>query len=111
MTLESLEKLQDNELGAVIARAGELLKEHDRERKDKAMAEAGAILAGLSLKDVARKGRSVKHGGGKGPAYHAGHRYQHTAKKELVWNAKGQKPGWLRQLEAEGKKAVELPAA
>lgn len=77
------------------------------------MAEAGAILAaaGLSLKDVARKGRGAKHGGGKGPAYHAGHRYQHPTNKALTWNAKGQKPGWLRQLEAEGKKAVELPAA
>jgi DNA-binding protein H-NS len=113
MTLESLEKLQDNELQAVIARAGELLKQHDQERKEKAIAEAGAILAaaGLSLKDVARKTKSAKHGGDRGPAYHAGHRYQHPAKKELVWNAKGQKPGWLRQLEAEGKKAVELAAA
>jgi hypothetical protein len=36
--------------------------------------------------------------------------YQHPAKKELTWNAKGQKPNWLRELEAQGGKPVEVPA-
>ena len=109
MKLDSLENLKDEELQAVITRAGELLKEHDRQRKDKALADAGAILAaaGLSLKDVARKGRAKT----KAPSYRGGHQYQHPAKKELLWNAKGQKPGWLRQLEAEGGHAVEVPGA
>jgi hypothetical protein len=109
MKLDSLENLKDEELQAVITRAGELLKEHDRQRKDKALADAGAILAaaGLSLKDVARKGRAKA----KAPAYRGGHQYQHPVKKELLWNAKGQKPGWLRQLEAEGGRAVEVPGA
>jgi len=43
------------------------------------------------------------------PAYHGGHRYQHPTKKELVWTAKGQKPNWVRELEAEGKRPVEVP--
>lgn len=109
MKLDSLENLKDDELQAVIGRAGELLKEHDRQRKDKALADAGAILAaaGLSLRDVGRKGKPK----GKAAAYRGGHRYQHPTKNELVWNAKGQKPGWLRQLEAEGGRALEVPTA
>jgi hypothetical protein len=35
--------------------------------------------------------------------------YQHPSDKTLVWLAKGQKPNWLRELEAEGGKAVEVP--
>jgi hypothetical protein len=109
MTLESLEILNDEQLQAVIARAGELLKQHDRERKTKALADARSILAsaGLNLKDVAAKGRGVN--GIKAAVYRSGVRYQHPAKPELVWNAKGQKPGWLRELETHGKQPVELP--
>jgi hypothetical protein len=107
--LDSLIDLKDEELQAVIARSSELLKERDRQRKDKALEEARAILAGagLSLRDVA-SGKPQKNGG-KGPTYHAGKQYQHPANKSLVWNAKGQKPTWLRELEASGGKAVELP--
>jgi hypothetical protein len=80
MTLESLDKMNDEELLQVRARAGELLKSHDAERKAKAVAdakalkekaqlEARALLAsvGLSLKAVAPKRRRAghgKHGGG-----------------------------------------------
>lgn len=62
MTLESLEMLNDEQLRAVIARAGELLKHHDRERKDKALADARSILtsAGLSLNNLASKRRSER---------------------------------------------------
>ena len=42
MTLDSLEKLGDDELRGVIARCDVLLKQHDTQRKDKAMAEARA---------------------------------------------------------------------
>ena len=109
MKLETLEALNDNELRAVMGRADELLKAHDRERKDKALEDARLILeaAGLHLKDVASRGRSGKPGNG--PVYRSSHRYQHPTKKELVWNARGQKPGWLRQLEKEGSRAIELP--
>jgi DNA-binding protein H-NS len=70
------------------------------------LADTKALLAqaGLSLKDMgAKKPRS-----GKAPAYHVGRQYRHPANKELTWNGKGQKPGWLRELEGEGEKAVEV---
>jgi hypothetical protein len=109
MKLETLDTLKDDDLRAVIGRAEELLKQHDRERKEKALEDARAILAsaGLSLRDVASKTKNGK--AGKGPVYHGGQRYQHPLKKELVWTAKGQKPNWLRQLEGEGARAIELP--
>lgn len=107
MKLDTLNDLKDEELQAVIARSDELLKQRDRERKDKAMENARAILAGagLSLKDIAKPQKN----GSKGPVYHAGRQYQHPANKTLMWNGKGQKPNWLREVEAQGAKAVELP--
>ena len=109
MKLDSLESLNDDDLRAVIARADALLKQHDTERKDKALNEARATLAavGLSLKDLNGKGRKPA----KGPAYHSGHQYQHPTNKALTWNAKGKKPGWLVGLETEGKAAVEVASA
>ena len=79
MTLELLEKMSDEELQLVYARATELLKARDVERKKKAMADARALkekaqadarallaTVGLSLKAVAPKRRRTarKHGGG-----------------------------------------------
>jgi hypothetical protein len=106
MKMDTLDALGDGELRAVIARAEELLAQHDRERKAAALEQARAILAGagLSLRDVAAKPKN----GHKGPVYHAGHQYQHPTNKVLIWNAKGQKPNWLRELEVQGLKAVEL---
>ena len=46
--------------------------------------------------------------GNKAPVYHGGRQYQHPTNKALMWNAKGQKPNWLRELEASGGKAVEI---
>jgi H-NS histone family len=108
---ETLETLSDEELQGVIARCNELLKERDRRRKDEALEQARAILAvaGLNLRDVA-SGKTQKNGG-KGPVYHGGRQYQHPVNKGLTWNAKGQKPTWLRELEAEGRRAVEIEAA
>jgi hypothetical protein len=110
MTLDSLDALKDEELQAVVDRSQLLLKDRDRTRKDKAVEDARAILsaAGLSLKDVAAKGG--RNGNAKAPVYRGGRHYQHPAMKELVWNAKGQKPNWLRELEREGRRAVEIPA-
>jgi len=80
MTLESLDKLNDEELLQIRARTFELLKLRDGQRKkkavadaralkEKAQADARALLAsvGLSLKAVAPKKRRAsvpKHGGG-----------------------------------------------
>jgi DNA-binding protein H-NS len=116
MKLDTLDALNDDELRALTAHANELLKLHDDERKAKAIADAKALRvkmladtrallaqAGLSLKDMGTK----KPRSGKAPAYHVGRSYQHPANKDLTWNGKGQKPGWLRELEGEGGKAVE----
>lgn len=117
--LSMLDALSDDELRSVAARVNELLKEHDEERKAKALADAKALKAkalvdaravlasaGLSLKDMGAKKPRL----GKAPAYHVGRSYQHPANESLAWNGKGQKPGWLRELEGEGGKAVEAPA-
>ena len=105
MKLDTLNELKDEELQAVIARSDELLKQRDRERKEKALEDAKAILAraGLSLKDIAKPQKN----GSKGPVYHAGRQYQHPTNKNLTWNARGQKPTWLRELEVQGGKAIE----
>jgi hypothetical protein len=106
MKIDTLDGLNDTELQAVIARSQELLKGRDDARKAKAMNDARTLLAsvGLSLKSLNGKG-SVRSA--KSAQYKGGHRYQHPGDKSLVWNARGQKPGWLRELEAQGGKAVE----
>lgn len=111
MKLETLNDLKDEELQGIIARSNELLKERDRQRKAKALEDARAILAraGLSLRDVALG--KPKGANAKGPVYRGGRQYQHPANKALIWTAKGQKPNWLRELEAAGGKAVELGAS
>ena len=108
MILDSLEKCGDDELRAVINRCDDLLKQRDKQRKEEALEQARVILAGagLTLRDVAA-GKPQKNGN-KGPVYHGGHRYQHPTNKALIWKAKGQKPSWLRELEASGGKAVEV---
>jgi DNA-binding protein H-NS len=108
MKPDMLDALGDDELRAIGARCDVLLKQHDTERKEKAIAKAAVDLAavGISLKDLA-KAKFQKKGNVKGPTYHAGHQYQHPTNKALTWNAKGQKPNWLRELENGGGKAVE----
>jgi hypothetical protein len=104
MTSETLQTLTDEQLREVITRSEELLKERDRERKENALAEARTLLSsvGLSLKSLSGKGsrRTV--------IYKGGHLYRHPAKPDLVWNAKGQKPNWLRDLEKHGGRAEEM---
>lgn len=115
--LDSLSALSDADLSAFGDRVKEIQKARDEERKAKALADAKALkakmlaeqravlaTAGLSLKDMnAKKART-----GKAPAYHVGRQYRHPSDAALTWNGKGQKPGWLRELEGEGGKAVEL---
>ncbi|WP_263353306.1 H-NS histone family protein [Acidicapsa acidisoli] len=96
----------DDDLREVKTLADKLLKNRDDNRKDKALEQARATLAavGLTLKDLGK----AKTKAAKGPQYKGGHVYQHPTNKTLVWKAKGQKPGWLRELESEDKKAVEI---
>jgi DNA-binding protein H-NS len=106
--LKELETHEDDELRGVITRSDEILKTRDKERKEQAVEQARAILqiAGLTFQDAVAK---AKNGKAKPPVYRGGFRYQHPSKPELVWLGKGQKPNWLRTLEREGGRAVELP--
>ena len=109
MKLETLDTLNDEELQAVIEQARGLLKHRDDDRKANALEQAKALLAsvGLGLKDLNRaKGKTAK-----GLTYKGGHSYQHPANKGLIWAAKGKKPGWLVELEAQGGKAVDITPA
>jgi DNA-binding protein H-NS len=107
MNIAMLNELQDGELRTTIAQAEGILKQRDAERKAKAIEDARATLAaaGLTLKDL---GGKVKGRNGKGPVYHSGHVYQHPANKTLTWNGKGKKPHWLAEIEAEGRKPLEI---
>jgi DNA-binding protein H-NS len=104
MKLDTLDALGDVDLQAIAARCEALLKQHDTERKEKALEQARTLLAsvGLSLKDVAKAPKA------KGPVYHSGRQYAHPTNKALLWSGKGKKPTWLTVLEAEGGKAVEV---
>jgi hypothetical protein len=104
MTQETLLGLSDEELHEVIERSHALLKQRDKERKEHALAEARTLLSsvGLSLKSVA--GKATR----RAAVYRGGHLYRHPAKPELIWNAKGQKPNWLRELEKHGGRAEEM---
>jgi hypothetical protein len=109
MNLQTLETLNDDDLRAVGARCEQLLVLHDKQRKEKALEEAKAILAasGLTLKDLA----GVKAKAAKGPVYKGGLVYQHPSNKTLIWHAKGKKPRWLVELEAVGGTAREVANA
>jgi DNA-binding protein H-NS len=115
---DSLDALNDNELREVINTSEALLKKRDEERKAKALADVRSLQAkaqsdarallesvGLSLKDISGKGKKK---GQKTALYKGGRLYQHPGDKNLVWKANGQKPNWLRELEAQGGKAFEV---
>jgi len=101
-----LDAFNDDDIREVRALCDKVLKSRDDDRKAKAMEQARATLAaaGLTLKDLARARAKTP----KGPQYKGGHTYQHPTNKTLVWNAKGQKPKWLRELEADGGIAREV---
>lgn len=107
MTLETLSTLNDEELQHVIERSHELLRQRDKERKEHALAEARTLLSsvGLSLKSLS--GKAAR----RAAVYRGGRLYRHPAKPDLVWNAKGQKPNWLRELEKHGGRAEEIAPA
>jgi hypothetical protein len=105
--LESLESLKDDELQGVIAKATALLAQRDRQRKDEALEKVRVILASAGLPFSAVAGKGYKNGNG-GPKYHGGHQYQHPTNKALVYGGRGKKPAWLRDLELQGGKALEV---
>ena len=107
MTLETLETLDDEELQECINRAGNLLSKRQEARRQEAIQKAIEILNDAGVDPAVLTAR--RKPGTKAPVYRAGYRYQHPHNTELIWNGRGQKPNWLRLLEREGGKAVELP--
>jgi len=113
-----LDGLNDEQLRGVIAESQRLLKKRDEGRKAKALSDARTLqakaqsdaralleAAGLSLKSLNGKSKKkARHA----PLYKGGRLYQHPENKALVWNAKGQKPNWLRELEGHRGTAVEV---
>jgi DNA-binding protein H-NS len=105
---DMLESFNDDDVREIRGLCDKVLKSRDDDRKAKAMEQARMTLAavGLTLKDLA----GVKAKPAKGSSYKGGHSYQHPTNKALVWQAKGKKPKWLVELEADGERAIELPA-
>jgi DNA-binding protein H-NS len=103
---DMLDAFSDEDVREVRVLADKVLKRRDDDRKDKALEQARATLAaaGLSLRDLAR----VKAKPNKGPSYKGGHSYQHPSNKALTWNAKGKKPKWLVEMEAQEEKPLEI---
>jgi DNA-binding protein H-NS len=107
---DMLDAFSDDDIRAIQSLGDKVLKSRDENRKAKALEDAREYArvtlaaVGLSLRDLV-KGKAKP---AKGPQYKGGHSYQHPTNKALVWNAKGQKPKWLRELEADGDKAMEL---
>lgn len=96
------------ELEQMVALAQSEIEERRRKRREEAMAEIRRI-AGTEHIAVRFDARPKPKKAGKAPVYQGGRHYRHPSKPDLIWNAKGQKPNWLRELEAEGRRAVELP--
>jgi hypothetical protein len=103
---DMLDGYSDEDIRIIQSLADSVLKRRDDGRKADATEVARVALAavGLTFKDVLK----TKAKPAKGPQYVGGRTYQHPTNKALVWNAKGQKPKWLRELEADGDKAIEL---
>lgn len=115
-----LDGLNDEQLRGVITESQRLLKKRDEERKAKALSDARTLQAkaqsearallesvGLSFKSLSGK---TKKKADQSPLYKGGRMYPHPTDKTLFWKANGQKPNWLRELEAKGGKAVEINA-
>ena len=93
MTLETLNTFPDDDLRAIIAHAGSLLKQRDRERKENALEQAKAILsqAGLSLKELSKTKPRRAH-----ESLRAGMRFFNSENPHQAYEVgKGRPPGWF----------------
>ena len=109
---ETLDALKDEELVSISAYAQNLLKTRQEKREEDAFEVAATAMraAGLSVNMKDLRAMAKKSAGSAKP-YKAGTFYGHPEIKDKTWNGKGQKPNWIRELEAAGKRPVELPAA
>ena len=108
MIFETLESLTYDQLKAVVARSYDLLTTRDRQRKDKAIEDARALLAsaGLTLRDLGKK--VSKPATGFKPK--AGHTYQHPDNPALTCLGTGNKPKWWHDALKAGKEPIDLGA-
>jgi hypothetical protein len=86
------------------------LEQRKRRRREEAMAEIRRIAETENI-PVRFDAKSRPKKSAKAPLYKSGRSYRHPTDETLVWKANGQKPGWLRELEKEGGRAVEIPVS
>jgi hypothetical protein len=106
MTTTDLQKFTIEELGTLIEEATALLALRIRERKERAIADAAAILseAGVSARELARTRASRKSH----LVITQGRTYVNPENPEESWVAgKGRRPKWLGELEARGRAPTE----
>ncbi len=106
MSAIDLQSLDVEELEAVISEAQELLKKRRTERRDKAIADAKAILAkaGISPRELTDKPARVRKRSKPDTALVAGTKYVNPDKPDQVYTAgRGRKPQWLTDLRAQGR--------
>jgi DNA-binding protein H-NS len=114
--LPALETLDDAQLQDLMRRAGELLKERERQRQRDAIEQARAILAsaGLSVQDMLDGvGRTKASGSARKPAAggadaasarKGGTRYANPANPSQIYEkGRGRTPNWFRELSARGE--------
>ena len=107
--MEVMDLLKDDEIESLNAYGQGLLQDRDEKRKEEAIADAIARLAAAVLepKDLIGKGAARRKRNGVA-GYKAGHTYQHPDDPSKVWKGTGVRPGWVKDLEAKGKKPNEL---
>ena len=101
--LPAIENLDDDALRALIEGARKLLEKRDRERKQKALADAKALLeaAGLSVSDLQPK----KSGGKKKPARPTGQVFTNPADASQTYTTgRGRPPKWFSDMQKAGAK-------
>jgi DNA-binding protein H-NS len=104
---KTIEKLSDDELEALAARAHEMLKSRQGQKRHEAVEQARSLLesVGLTFRDAEQLlGKERKKGPTTKPQHRQGSRFVNPADPGQTWTAgKGRKPKWLTELEARGE--------
>jgi DNA-binding protein H-NS len=107
MESQAIENLSDAELEALAARAQEMLKVRQGQKRQEAIEQARSILeaVGLTFRDAEQMAeRERKRNPVVKPQHRQGARFVNPANPEQSWTAgKGRKPKWLTELEAKGE--------
>lgn len=100
MKAEQLQSLNDSELQEIIKQAGEILKERENTKKQKAIEDAKAKLAsvGLTFRDVAAPKAKAKN-----KPLPQGQKYTNPADASQTYTTgRGRPPKWFADLHAKG---------